>query len=191
MNREAQTNTFWMDQTQYTCPPPACECGLTQKAIYDALLDLSIHFVRIQHSPTGNAQACAPVEARLGIRICKNLFLQDTRNGRYYLYTLPGDCRMEQKVLGAELGCGHLSFGAPEQMWRLLRCLPGSASALGLLFDQKKEVSYLMDARAAAEPYIAFHPCDNTTSIRLRTMDFIEKFLPHCAHSLHLIGRSL
>ena len=67
-------------------------------------------------------------------------------------------------------------------MERYLDILPGSVSVLGLMNDKENQVKLLIDRHVAEEEYLGCHPCMNTSSLKLRTRDVLEKFLPAVEH---------
>ena len=69
-----------------------------------------------------------------------------------------------------------------EDLEQLLGVQPGSASVLGLLNDTEHRVTLAIDRTVAEDEWFGCHPCRNTSSLRLRTEDVLEKFLPHTGH---------
>ena len=69
-----------------------------------------------------------------------------------------------------------------EDLEQLLGVQPGSASVLGLLNDTEHRVTLVLDRAVAEREWFGCHPCRNTSSLRLRTEDVLEKFLPHTGH---------
>ena len=67
-------------------------------------------------------------------------------------------------------------------MEEFLDITPGSVSVMGLMNDEKHRVQLLMDRDLLEEEYIGCHPCINTSSLRMRTADLIEKVLPAMEH---------
>ena len=65
-----------------------------------------------------------------------------------------------------------------------LNLTPGSVSVTGLLYDKKKNVQLLIDKEILETEYFAFHPSINTTSIKIKTSDLIEKFIPYLEHDI-------
>ena len=47
------------------------------------------------------------------------------------------------------------------------------------MFDQDKKVKLYIDKEVAQQEYIGVHPCDNTSTLKIRTKDILEKFLPY------------
>ena len=79
-------------------------------------------------------------------------------------------------------------------LWQLLsylHCFKGSTSVFGLLYDKDNQVQLLIDEDLLKEEYLGFHPCMNTSTIKIRTTDLLEKFLPYTNHDfikVKLIG---
>ena len=59
---------------------------------------------------------------------------------------------------------------------------PGSVSILGLMNDKENNVKLYIDRDVLKGEYIGCHPCINTSSLRMKTSDIIEKFLPAVGH---------
>lgn len=68
-------------------------------------------------------------------------------------------------------------------MWEFLHIRPGAVSVMGLLFDTERRVRLLIDRELLSQPYIACHPCENTSSLRIATADILNVFLPYTGHS--------
>ena len=59
---------------------------------------------------------------------------------------------------------------------------PGSMSVLGLMNDKENRVQLLIDEDVLRGKYIGCHPCINTSSLRLRTEDLLQKIIPAMEH---------
>ena len=149
-----------------------------ERKILGTLDVLGIAYTGVTHEHADTIADCREVETALGAPICKNLFLCNAQKTAYYLLILPGEKVFKTKYLSKQIGSARLSFGDAEAMQRLLNCTPGSASALGLVFDMEKQVRFLIDKDLLAEPFWGFHPCLNTATLRLRQKDFTDVFLP-------------
>ena len=68
-------------------------------------------------------------------------------------------------------------------MEEFLDIRPGSVSVVGLMNDREHRVQLLVDRDVLKGDYIGCHPCINTSSIRFKTSDLIEKLLPAMHHS--------
>ena len=119
--------------------------------------------------------------------ICKNLLLCNRQCTEFYLLMLPGEKHFKTSVLSKEIGSSRLSFAAPEYMEKFLDITPGSVSVLGLMNDGENHVQLLMDEDVLKGEYIGCHPCINTSSLRLRTADLMEKILPTVHHEPRIV----
>ena len=72
-------------------------------------------------------------------------------------------------------------------MERYLDITPGSVSVLGLMNDTENHVRLLVDEDLLKGEYFGCHPCRNTTSLRFRTADLLEKVIPALDHSPVLV----
>ena len=171
---------------------PCDEKRITAEKDTYALLDsLGIAYDRVDHDPLFTMEACAAVDAVLGMHICKNLFLQNRTGTAFYLLLMPDDKPFKTKELSAQIGSSRLSFSDAEHMQQLLSLTPGSVSVMGLAFDREKKVQLLIDQDLLESDYFGCHPCINTSTIRMRTEDLLEKFLPAIQHQpqyVRLIG---
>ena len=164
---------------------PADCAGRLEKEIqtYDFLDKLNIEYERIDHEAAMTMEECADVDEALGAMICKNLFLCNRQETSFYLLMIPGDKKFKTKDLSAQIGSSRLSFAKETYMEEFLDITPGSVSVLGLMNDREHRVQLLVDRDVLKGDYIGCHPCINTSSIRFKTSDLIEKILPAMHHS--------
>lgn len=162
-----------------------------EMAVYKLLKDLGIPYKRMDHQEMATIEACRGVDELLGIQMCKNLFLCNSQKTVFYLLLMPGDKKFKTKELSKQIGSARLSFGSAEHMEELLNIKPGSVSVMGLMNDKDNRVNLLIDEDVLKEEFLGCHPCVNTASLRVKTQDVIEKFLPYVKHSyrvVHLVG---
>ena len=145
-----------------------------EEAIYDALDALGIPFYRADHDHANTMEDCLRIEAVLGGRICKNLFLCNRQGTEFYLLMMPGDKPFKTKYLSAQLGCARLSFADAGHMERYLRTSPGSVSALELLFDTGYHVRLVMDRDLLREETVSGHPGYSTSTLRMSREDLLR-----------------
>ena len=154
---------------------PETNEGRLQKeiAVYDLLDELQISYERVDHPVLMTIADCAEVDQTLHITICKNLFLCNHQKTDFYLLMMPGEPR--------------LSFADESYMEEFLNITPGSVSIMGLMNDTQNRVKLLIDREIAESEYLGCHPCINTSSLKLRTKDVLEKFLPKVHHSYQVL----
>ena len=76
-------------------------------------------------------------------------------------------------------------------MLKFLDIEPGAVSVMGLMNDSEKEVRLLIDEDVLKSDYIGCHPCVCTSSLKIKTRDVLNKFLPATGHeyvTVHLAG---
>ena len=163
---------------------PADCAGRLEKEVrtYDFLDKLNIEYERIDHEAAMTMEECADVDEALGAMICKNLFLRNAQKTDFYLLLMPGNKKFKTAVLSKQIGSARLSFGEAEFMESFLDITPGSVSVMGLMNDSEKRVRLLIDKDILEEEYFACHPCINTSSLKFKTSDLLEKILPALGH---------
>ena len=168
----------------YTGRPEHPEGRLSREIrTYDYLDDLGISYVRTDHEPADNMEACNQIDAVLGVVICKNLFLCNRQKTVFYLLMMPGDKKFKTKELSAQIHSARLSFAEANDMMKYLDIEPGAVSIMGLMNDSGHEVRLLIDEDVLKGEYIGCHPCVCTSSLKIRTEDIINKFLPATGHT--------
>ena len=150
---------------------------------YELLDSLGVEYERIDHEPAMTMEICEEIDKTLGATICKNLFLCNRQQTDFYLLMMPGDKPFKTKDLSAQIGSSRLSFATPEHMEKYLDITPGSVSVLGLMNDKDNAVRLLIDEDVFAGEYIGCHPCINTSSLRIKTEDVMNKVIPALKHS--------
>ena len=162
---------------------PDCTNRLSkEERVYDLLDKLNISYEGVDHDVASTIEECEVVDEALGIAMCKNLFLRNQKKNTFFLLLMPGDKKFMTKDLSSQLNISRLSFAEPEYMEEYLDILPGSVSVLGLMNDKDWYVDLLIDKDLLAHEYIGCHPCMNTSSLKIKTADILNKFLKHTKH---------
>ena len=168
--------------------------------VYDLLDSIGVDYDRLDHAPAMNMEVCDAINAAFGRMtleefnaedssdrikhaiICKNLFLCNRQKTKFYLLMTPGDKKFLTKNLSAQINSARLSFAGEEEMLKYLDITPGSVSVLGLMNDHSHAVQLLIDSDVLKSEYVGCHPCINTSSLRMRTKDLMEKVIPELRH---------
>ena len=158
-----------------------------EMSVYELLEKLDIPYLRVDHEAAATVDDCHDVDQALGIHICKNLFLCNRQKTDFYLLMMPGLKKFKTKELSAQLGVSRLSFAEAEYMEEFLDITPGSVSVLGLMNDKEHRVRLLIDRELLQDEFVGCHPCVNTSSLKLRMRDILEKFLPHVGHEYTVV----
>lgn len=101
----------------------------------------------------------------------KNLFLKDAK-GRLWLISAADRTVIDLKRLPPVIGAARLSFGPEALMVETLGVTPGSVTALGLINDTDRRVSFVLDRVLAEAEVVNFHPLTNTATSGLTQAGF-------------------
>ena len=149
---------------------------------YDLLDKLGVAYERVDHEAAMTMEVCQEIDKVLQATICKNLFLCNRQETKFYLLMIPDTKVFHTKDLSAQINSSRLSFAKPEYMEKFLDITPGSVSVLGLMNDTENYVQLLIDEDVLKSEFVGCHPCINTSSIRFHTSDLVEKVLPAVNH---------
>lgn len=159
---------------------PSEKRSAEEDAVYDVLENLGISFERLDWEPED--EGSERVYEALGIMRLKNLLLCNAQKTKFYLLVMPASVPFKSNVLSKQLGTPRFSFAPEENLHELLHVKPGSASILGLHNDKDRVVNLCIDERVLEQEYYGCHPCVNTTSLKIKTDDILNKFLTHTGH---------
>lgn len=151
-------------------------------AVYDLLDQLGIVYERTDHEEANTMEACQEIDKILDTIICKNLFLCNRQKTQFYLLMMPGEKPFKTKDLSKQIQSARLSFADPEHMEELLHIRPGAVSIMGLMNDHENRVQLLIDRPVIESETLGCHPCVCTSSLKMKTKDVLEKFLPAIHH---------
>ena len=173
---------FFVGDELFTTAPTDGNRLPKEMAVYELLDKLKIPYERIDHDRADTMEVCEEIDKKLGVTMCKNLFLRNQQKTTFFLLLIPGDKKFMTKDLSKQLGISRLSFAEPEYMEKYLNITPGSVSVLGLMNDKDWYVDLLIDKDVLDAEYIGCHPCVNTSSLKIKTSDILKKFLRHTGH---------
>ena len=155
--------------------------------VYDLLDKLNIDYQQVDHQAAMTMEACAAIDEAMGTAMCKNLLLCNRQCTQFYLLLIPGDKPFKTSVLSKQIGSARLSFASGEYMEQFLDITPGSLSVLGLMNDKDHQVTLLVDREVLCDEFVGVHPCVNTSSLKLKTADLVEKIIPAMAHEMTVV----
>lgn len=158
-----------------------------EMAVYRLLDELNIFYERVDHPAAMTVESCHGVEQILNINICKNLFLCNRQKTDFYLLLMPGEKPFKTKDLSKQINTARLSFADEQYMEEYLDLIPGSVTIMGLMNDKENKVRLLIDEDVFYGEYLGFHPCINTSSLKAKSKDIWEKFLPAVHHDYTLV----
>jgi len=169
------------DTTVYHGRPSDKRIDKEEKA-YDLLEKWGIEFERVDHDAANTIEECLEVDSLLEMEICKNLFLCNSSGTNYYLLLMPGNKKFRTAELSKQIGSSRLSFASYETLEKMLDLTPGSVTVMGLMNDPCNKVRLLIDSDVLKQEFFGCHPMINTSSLRFKTKDLVEKLLPAINH---------
>ncbi len=149
---------------------------------YDVLQKLDIPFTGIDHEEAKTMEDLQLVEKVLDVKVSKNLLLCNTQKTKFYMLIMPGDKKFLTKNLSQQINSARLSFADGVYMEQLLNITPGSLSIFGLMHDKDNNVQLVIDKDVLENEYFGCHPCINTSTLKIKTSDIINVFLPLTNH---------
>ena len=149
-----------------------------EQRVYEFMDGIGIEYGRVDHQEANTMEICAEIDKVLGCKICKNLFLCNRQQTQFYLLMIDHSKIFKTKDITGQLGCSRLSFASAEHMEKFLDITPGSVSVLGLMNDKDKTVRLAIDHSVLDEEFVGCHPCINTSSLKIKVCDLMEKILP-------------
>ena len=169
--------------------PEDCSGRLEKEIrVYDLLDRLQVPYQRIDHEPAMTMEICAEIDVVLNAMICKNLLLCNRQSTVFYLLMIPANKVFKTKDLSKQINSSRLSFASAEYMEQFLDITPGSLSVMGLLHDKDFHVRLVIDTSVLGGEYIGLHPCINTTTLRVKTTDLVEKIIPAIEHTPTIVN---
>lgn len=159
------------------------ECHEPEKSCLAYLDSLGISYEGLTHDKADTIEECEKIENKLGAKIAKNLFLCNSQKTAFYLLIMPGDKIFKTKYLSKQINSARLSFADAESMEKYLGVKPGSVSVLGLKNDIENKVQLIIDKDLLNLSHVGFHPCLNTSTLKLKFSDILCVFLPGINHA--------
>ena len=115
---------------------------------------------------------------RLGM-VCKNLFLKDDKGRQHYLVVLAQGKSADLKALAKQLGSRPLGFASEERLYKYLGLRKGEVTSLGILNDDERAVTVVLDRSLREQPKLGVHPNDNHFTIWLSYEDLCRVIENH------------
>ena len=141
----------------------------------------TVFFVKakIQYVPTYQAYASYVVNTQNAYGYSETYYNKTTaaQLGKTFPYILTSGVLKQVVAEELEMDSVPAEISA-EAMEELLNVTPGSATVMGLLFDPEHKVQLLIDEEILNDEYLGCHPCINTSSLKIKTEDIFEKYLP-------------
>ena len=157
--------------------PPAEYSSELQRRVYETFDSLGIPFERVDTDPGLTMEDCQHIDARIGCRIVKTIFLCNRQQTEFYLYVTTDDKPFVTRDFCSALAIPRVSFASAEKLWELTGVEVGATTILSAILPQAEGVHLVMDRGVAEAPFYACTDGTATCFLKLRTSDLLERFL--------------
>ena len=159
-----------------TTPPPVFSTAL-QQLVYETFAGMEIPFWRVDTDPGLTMEDCQNIDAKIGVRIVKTLFLCNRQQTEFYLYVTTDDKPFVTRDFCGALGIPRVSFASAEKLWELTGVEVGATTILSAILPQSAPVHLVMDRTVAEGEWFACTDGTPTCFVKLHTRDLLEKYL--------------
>ena len=170
-----------------TTPPPAFESEL-QRKVYETFSALEIPFERVDTDPGLTMEDCLHIDAKIGVRIVKTIFLCNRQQTDFYLYVTADDKPFVTRDFCAALGIPRVSFAPADKLWELTGVKVGATTILSAILPQSACVRLVIDRDVAESEWFACTDGTATCFVKIPTSDLLHKYIPYSGQSVTLLG---
>ena len=159
-----------------TTPPPVFSTVL-QRLVYETFARLEIPFERVDTDPGLTMEDCQHIDAKIGVRIVKTIFLCNRQQTEFYLYVTTDDKPFVTRDFCGTLGIPRVSFAPADKLWELTGVEVGATTILSAILPQSAPVHLVMDRAVTEGEWFACTDGTPTCFVKLRTCDLLDKYL--------------
>lgn len=137
-----------------------------EERIRKILEERSIPIECTEHAPVYTISAAALALGVKESQTVKSLVLK-TKEEKFLILILPGDKKLDWKLLGQQLKTKKLEFAKPEEVLQVVGCEVGCVPPFGHLTD----LPIYMDKELLKKDVLYFNPGVHNKSFKVRTWD--------------------
>lgn len=170
-----------------TTPPVEFSTPLQQK-VYEAFSALGIPFERVDTDPGLTMEDCRHIDAKIGVRIVKTVFLCNRQQTAFWLYVTSDDKPFVTREFCAALGgIPRVSFASAEKLQELTGVQVGATTILSAILPECAPIHLVMDKAISESEWFACTDGTPTCFVKLRTAHLLSKYIPNTNHNLTII----
>ena len=168
--------------------PPAEFASPLQRKVYEPFAALGFPFGSVYTDPGLTMEDCRHIDAKIGLRIVKTVFLCNRQQTEFRLYVTPDDKPFVTRDFCAALGgIPRVSFAPADKLQALTGVQVGATTILSCILPECAPVLLVMDREIAESEWFACTDGTPTCFVKIRTKDLLEKYIPHSGHHLTVI----
>ncbi len=130
---------------------------------------------------------CVQIDAKLGMKMVKTLFLCNRQQTAFYLFITAGDKPFRAKDFSAALNIARVSFAPAELMEQMLGTKIGAATVFSTLIDTENVVQVVFDKDVLSEKWYGCSDGTTTGYMKVKTEFILHKLLPYAKHTATVI----
>ena len=153
---------------------PATFKSETQKMIYERLERSGIPYTRIESDPGISMDDCLHIDRAFGIETVKTILLANRQKNKFWLYVTHARKAFITKEFGASLQIPRVSFAEEELMKEILGTPHGAATPFGLLREEARDVTFVMDSDVAQREKIVITDGDPCGFVAISNQDLFR-----------------
>lgn len=142
-----------------------CSVSWGSQQLYDYFSTEHIVYERLDHPPVFTADEAERLVPKARGAHAKNLLVEDRKDGRLFMLTVPFGVRVDLAGTAAVLGTNKLRFASAEIMLSTLGITPGAVSMLALVNDRAGRVTLVLDQTLCEAEAVQCHPLVNTATL--------------------------
>lgn len=146
----------------------------TQKMIYEQLENSGVTYTRIESDPGISMDDCLNIDKAFGILTVKTILLTNRQKSKFWLYVTHARKAFITKEFGTSLQIPRVSFADEELMKKILGTPHGAATPFGLLREEAKDVTFVMDKDVAEREKIVITDGDPCGFIAISNQDLFN-----------------
>ena len=159
---------------------------LTKLDLLELLETKGLNFQVHNHEPLFTVEDSEKLRGEISGAHTKNLFLKNKKNN-FFLFSCDENASVDLKRFSKSIDAKNLSFASELYLEKLLGIKPGSVSPYALMNDVENQVAFYLDETLFKSKIINFHPLINTTTITIKTTEFIN-FIIEKGKKIHIFS---
>ena len=167
--------------------PPAEYSSELQRRVYETFNSLGIPFERVDTDPGLTMEDCQHIDAKIGVRIVKTVFLCNRQQTEFWLYVTTDDKPFVTREFCGALGIPRVSFAPADRLEALTGVKVGATTILSAILPEAKDIHLVMDSNVAKSEWFVCTDGTATCFVKIRTADLLGKYIPSTSHSLAII----
>jgi Ala-tRNA(Pro) deacylase len=155
--------------------------------LYEYFARERIDYERLDHPAVYTADEAERLVPRARGAHAKNLLVEDRKDGRLFMLTVPFGVRVDLAATAYLLGTNKLRFASADVMQSTLGISPGAVSMLALVNDRAGRVTLVLDQSLVNAEALQCHPLVNTATLIIDRENLL-RFLSAIAHEPKVIS---